>query len=49
MIAVAIACRPIFFHGNQIARWEGGLFFGYYLAYLADWVLNATQHSTSTP
>lgn len=33
MIAVAVACLPIFFTGHLIARWEGGLFFGYYLAY----------------
>lgn len=44
MLAVAVACLPIFFHGNQIARWEGGLFLGYYVAYLAYLVLNATQH-----
>lgn len=44
MLAVAIACLPIFFHGNQIARWEGGLFFGYYVAYITYLVLNATQH-----
>lgn len=33
MIAVAVACLPIFFTGHLIARWEGGLFFGYYCAY----------------
>lgn len=44
MIAVALACLPIFFTGRAIARWEGGLFFGYYLAYAAYLVLNATSH-----
>ena len=33
MIAVAIVCFPIFFTGQQIARWEGGLFLAYYLIY----------------
>ena len=33
MIAVAIACLPIFFTGHRIARWEGGLFLAYYIAY----------------
>ncbi len=44
MVAVAVACLPIFFTGNRIARWEGGLFVGYYVAYAAYLVLNATQH-----
>lgn len=43
MIAVSIACLPIFFTGNEIRRWEGGLFFGYYVAYVAYLVLAATQ------
>ena len=33
MIAVAVACLPIFFTGHLIARWEGALFLGYYVAY----------------
>ena len=44
MIAVALACLPIFFTGFSIARWEGGLFLGYYVAYTAYLVLAATQH-----
>jgi len=44
MIAVALACLPIFFTGNTIARWEGLLFFGYYVAYSLYLVLGATQH-----
>ena len=43
MVAAAIACLPIFFTGYVIARWEGGLFFGYYLAYTVFLVLTATQ------
>ncbi len=44
MIASAVACLPIFFTGHRIARWEGGLFFAYYLAYMAYLVLDATGH-----
>ena len=43
MIAAAVACLPIFFTGNLIARWEGGLFFAYYLAYTTYLILAATQ------
>ena len=43
MIAVAIGCLPIFFTGNVIARWEGGLFFAYYIAYTTYLVLAITQ------
>ncbi len=43
MIAVSFACLPIFFTGNRVARWEGGLFFGYYLAYTSYLVLAALQ------
>jgi cation:H+ antiporter len=41
MIAVSIACLPIFFTGHLIARWEGALFFAYYLAYTAYLILAA--------
>jgi len=44
MLAVAIACLPIFFSKHLIARWEGGLFFVYYLAYTLFIVLTAMQH-----
>ncbi|MDI6802534.1 MAG: calcium/sodium antiporter [Bacteroidota bacterium] len=44
MIAVAIACLPIFFTGNSISRWEGAVFFGYYIAYILYLILEATQH-----
>jgi cation:H+ antiporter len=42
MIAVAVACLPIFFTGHLIARWEGALFTGYYVAYTAALVVTAT-------
>lgn len=39
MIIVAVACLPIFFTGNTIARWEGALFLAYYVAYTAYLIL----------
>lgn len=42
MIAVAVACLPIFFTGYRISRWEGLLFIAYYAAYTAYLVLFAT-------
>lgn len=42
MIAVAVACLPIFFSGFRINRWEGGLFLAYYAAYTLYLVLFAT-------
>jgi cation:H+ antiporter len=44
MLAVALACLPIFLTGREIARWEGGLFVGYYVAYVAYLILAAKQH-----
>ncbi|NCC31081.1 MAG: sodium:calcium antiporter, partial [Chloroflexia bacterium] len=44
MIAVAVACLPIFFTRMMIARWEGFLFLGYYIAYTAYLILAATHH-----
>ena len=43
MLAVALACLPIFLSGREIARWEGALFLGYYVAYMAYVVLAAQQ------
>lgn len=44
MVAVSVACLPVFFNGYRIARWEGALFLGYYLAYTAYLVLQSAQH-----
>jgi cation:H+ antiporter len=44
MIAVAVALLPIVFTGFTIARWEGGLFVGYYAAYVAFLLLAAQEH-----
>lgn len=45
MLAVAVACLPIFFTGHLIARWEGALFLGYYIAYTFYLILAATQNA----
>lgn len=44
MLAVALACLPIFVTGREIARWEGAVFIGYYAAYTAYLILAAQQH-----
>jgi cation:H+ antiporter len=44
MTAVALACLPIFFTGHCIARWEGALFLGYYVAYTAYLLLDSAGH-----
>ncbi len=41
MIAIAVACLPIFFTGSTISRWEGLLFLGYYIAYTAYLILSS--------
>ena len=46
MLAVAFACLPILLTGREIARWEGGVFLGYYAAYLLYLVLAAQQHES---
>ena len=49
MLAVALACLPIFLSGREIARWEGAVFLGYYVAYMAYVVLAAQQHAVLGP
>jgi cation:H+ antiporter len=44
MLAVSFACLPIFFTGNRIARWEGFVFLGYYIAYLTYLFLSSAEH-----
>ena len=47
MTAVAFACLPVFFTGHRIERWEGGLFLGYYIAYIAYLLLHGTGHDAA--
>lgn len=44
MVAVSVACLPIFFTGHVISRWEGGLFVLYGVGYTVYLVLDATRH-----
>ena len=46
MIAVAIACLPIFANGNVLNRWEGIAFLIGYAIYLGWLVLDATEHGS---
>lgn len=45
-LAVAFACLPIFFTGHRIARWEGGLFLAYYVAYVLYLFLSSGSHAS---
>jgi len=45
MAAVAVACLPVFLSGREIARWEGGIFMAYYVAYVAFLILSAQDHA----
>jgi cation:H+ antiporter len=49
MVAVAVACLPVFFTGSLIARWEGLLFLAYYIAYAAYLILLAARHDALGP
>ena len=44
MLAVCLACIPVFLTGREIARWEGGVFLGYYLAYVSYLILASQEH-----
>ncbi len=44
MIAASFALLPVAFTGLVVARWEGGLFLGLYLAYTTFVLLAATEH-----
>ena len=46
MIAVAVACLPLFFTGYRIDRWEGFVFLGYYIAYTAYLILKSQEHAS---
>lgn len=48
MIAASVACLPIFASGHRIARWEGALFVGYEIAYIATLLMIETR-SDSLP
>jgi cation:H+ antiporter len=39
------ACLPKFITGGEIARWEGGVFTAYYVAYVIYLILASQQHA----
>lgn len=45
MVAVAIACLPVFLTKREITRGEGGLFLFYYVAYVSFLVLSSQTHA----
>jgi cation:H+ antiporter len=45
MVGITLLCLPLFYTGNLLARWEGGLLFGLYLLYVS-WLVLSTRHST---
>ncbi len=44
LLAVSVACIPIFFTGHMINRWEGGMFLFFYGAYIFYLFLHSTDH-----
>ncbi|MGB0113660.1 MAG: calcium/sodium antiporter [Ilumatobacteraceae bacterium] len=46
MVAVAVACLPMFSNGYVLKRWEGIVFLGAYAGYLTWLVLDATDHGS---
>lgn len=44
MLAVTVACLPLFYTGRGIARWEGAAFLVYFVAYTAYILLLAAGH-----
>jgi cation:H+ antiporter len=44
LMAVSLACLPIFLSGRVIGRWEGGVFLIYYIAYVSYMILSAQAH-----
>lgn len=44
MVAVALACTPLFIRGGHLERGQGGLFFAAYVAYLTDLSLAELHH-----
>ncbi len=47
MIAVSIACLPVFFTGWEISRAEGIVFLGYYAVYVVYLALHHTGHDAA--
>jgi cation:H+ antiporter len=48
MLAVTIACLPVFYTGRTVSRWEGALFLGFFVAY-TTYVLVVAGGATRPP
>jgi len=44
MVAVAVACLPVFANGHVLNRWEGIVFLVLYAGYIVWLVLDANDH-----
>lgn len=44
MVAVAVACLPLFYVGHRVSRWEGALFLTYAVLYTVYLILDAQDH-----
>ena len=49
MLAVAVACLPVFFAGHIISRRNGLFFLGFYIAYTVYLILDANDHDALDP
>lgn len=49
MVAVALVLLPLAFTGQAIARWEGFVLTGMYMAYVAYLILDAAGHDALGP
>lgn len=49
MLAAAVACFPVFLSGYRVDRWEGWLFFGYFVAFMVYVVLRASDQDAVGP
>jgi cation:H+ antiporter len=45
MVAVSVACLPLFALRHRLTRWEGALFLAYYAAYALYLVLSSSRHA----
>lgn len=45
VIVSAVACLPVFYTGLVVSRWEGLLFFSYYVSYTGFLILQAANHA----
>ena len=48
MLGVVLACVAVAATGHVITRWQGALFFSYYVAYIVYLILDATQSAAIT-